>query len=84
MMSLADSVMYALVLSAIGLRPLAVTTNLSINFLRKPQPADLIAEARTLKLGKALAVSDVLIRSDGEAEPCAHAVVSYSIPPKPD
>jgi len=82
MMSLADSAMYALVLSAIGLVPLAVTTNLSINFLRKPQPAALIAEARMLKLGRALAVGDVVIRSDGETEPCAHAVVTYSIPPK--
>jgi len=83
MMSLADTAAYVLVLSAIGLQPLSVTTNLSINFLRKPAPKDLIAEARLLKLGKALAVSDVLIRSDGEAEAVAHAVVTYSIPPKP-
>jgi uncharacterized protein (TIGR00369 family) len=82
MMGLADTVVYALVFSAVGLEPLAVTTNLSINFLRKPKPADLIAEARTLKQGKALLVADVLIRSDGETEPCAHAVVTYSIPPK--
>lgn len=82
MMGLADTAMYALVLSAIGFEPLAVTTNLSINFLRKPAPADLIAEARLLKLGRALAVADVTIRSDGTIEPCAHAVVTYSIPPQ--
>lgn len=82
MMSLADTAMYALVLSAIGRVPLAVTTNLSINFLRKPPPADLVAEARMLKLGKALAVGDVLIRSEGEEAACAHAVVTYSIPPR--
>lgn len=82
MMSLADSVMYALVLSAIGRVPLAVTTNLSINFLRKPEPADLIAEARMLKLGRSLAVGDVVIRSDGRDDVVAHAVVTYSIPQK--
>lgn len=82
MMALADTVVYALIFSAIGLSPLSVTTNLSINFLRKPKPADLVAEARLLKLGKALLVADVFIHSDGEDEPCAHAVVTYSIPPR--
>ncbi len=82
MMTLADLAMYALVLSAVGLKPLAVTTNLSINFLRKPAPGDLIAEARMLKLGKALAVGEVSIRGDGAADVCAHAVVTYSIPPR--
>jgi uncharacterized protein (TIGR00369 family) len=83
MMSLADTAVYALIFSAIGLEPLAVTTNLSINFLRKPRPADLVAEARTLKRGKALFVADVFIRQDEDVDPCAHAVVTYSIPPRP-
>jgi uncharacterized protein (TIGR00369 family) len=82
MMALADTTMYALVLSAIGKVPLAVTTNLSINFLRKPQPRDLIAEGRMLKLGKALAVGDIIIRSEGSEDVVAHAVVTYSIPPR--
>lgn len=82
MMGLADTAMYALVLSAIGFQPLAVTTQLSINFLSKPRPADLTAEARLLKLGKLLATGDVFIRSDGNAEPCAHAVVTYALPPR--
>lgn len=82
MMALTDTTVYALIFSAIGLEPLAVTTNLNINFLRKPKPADLVAEARTLKRGKALFVADVFIRSEGEREPCAHAVVTYSIPPR--
>lgn len=81
MMMLADFAMYALLLSAIGLVPLAVTTNLSIQFLRKPPPADLVAEARMLKLGRSLAVGDVLLRSHGAEAPCAHAVVTYAIPP---
>ncbi len=82
MMALADSAMYALVLSAIGFQPMAVTTNLSMNFLRMPGRADLVAEARMLKRGKSLAVGDVFIRAEGDSAPCAHAVVTYSIPPQ--
>ncbi len=65
MMALADFTMYLAVLSAIGWVPLAVTTNLSINFLKKPAPRDLLAEARLIKLGKRLAVGEIGIRSDG-------------------
>ena len=59
MMELGDFAMYVAVLSAIGAQPLAVTTNLNINFLRKPDPADLLAEARLMKIGKRLAVGEV-------------------------
>ncbi|MNT73550.1 hypothetical protein D3C72_2122700 [compost metagenome] len=61
---------------------LAVTTNLNINFLRKPPPADIIAEGRILKLGQRLAVGEVLLYSDGAAEPVAHVSGTYSIPPR--
>jgi len=80
MMSLADFAMYVAVLSAIGWVPLAVTTNLNINFLKKPEARDLLAEARLIKLGKRLAVGDIGIRSDGENELVAHATSTYSIP----
>jgi acyl-coenzyme A thioesterase PaaI-like protein len=62
--------------------PLAVTTNLTINFLRKPERADLIAETRLLKLGRRLAVGEVAIYSEGVAEPVAHVTSTYSIPPR--
>ncbi len=65
MMELADFAMYVAVFSAVGPQPLAVTTNLNINFLRKPARADLIAEARLMKVGKRLAVGEVTIYSDG-------------------
>src|SRR6266849_5083825 len=81
MMALADFAMYVAVLAAIGPVPLAVTTNLNINFLRKPARCDLVAEARLLKLGKRLAVGEVTIRSDGEEAPVAHVTSTYSIPP---
>jgi len=84
MMALADAAMYALVLSHIGPVELAVTTNLSINFLRKPLPGDVMAEARMLKLGKRLAVGEVSLYSDGDTngEPVAHVTATYSIPPQ--
>jgi len=80
MMELADFAMYVAVFSAIGPQPLAVTTNLNINFLRKPTRADLIAEARLMKVGKRLVVGEVEIYSDGMAEPVAHVTSTYSIP----
>ena len=63
MMGLTDFAMYVAILASIGPVPLAVTTNLNINFLRKPAPRDLIAEARLIKLGKRLAVGEVEIYS---------------------
>src|ERR1041384_4050612 len=80
MMALADFALYVAVFSAIGPEPLAVTTNLNINFLRKPAQADLIAEARLMKVGKRLAVGEVTIYSAGEDEPVAHVTSTYSIP----
>jgi uncharacterized protein (TIGR00369 family) len=80
MMALADFTMYLAVLSAIGWVPLAVTTNLSINFLKRPGARDLIAEARLFKLGKRLAVGEVDLRSDGDDDLVAHVTSTYSIP----
>jgi uncharacterized protein (TIGR00369 family) len=81
MMGLADYALYAVVLSAIGQVELAVTTNLSINFLRKPGPAPLLAEGKLLKLGKRLAIGEVEMFSEGDPELVAHVVGTYSIPP---
>ena len=80
MMELADFAMYVAVFSAVGAQPLAVTTNLNINFLRKPAQADLLADAKLLKVGKRLAVGEVAIYSDGSDEPVAHVTSTYSIP----
>jgi len=82
MMALADFAMYVAVLAAIGPVPLAVTINLNINFLRRPAPGDLVAEARLLKLGKRLATGEITICSHDETEPVAHATSTYSIPPE--
>jgi uncharacterized protein (TIGR00369 family) len=81
LMTIADTAMYYLVLAMVGPVALALTTNLSINFLRAPKPAPIIAEAEMLKLGKRLAVGQVTIYSEGTSGPIAHATVTYSIPP---
>jgi len=81
MMGMTDFAMYVAILASIGPVPLAVTTSLNINFLRKPEQRDLVAEARLIKLGKRLAVGDIAIRQEGEAELSAHATSTYSIPP---
>jgi len=81
MMALADFTMYALVLGMIGPVPLAVTTSLNINFLRRPGRADVLAEACILKLGQRLAVGEVNLASAGSDDPVAHVTATYSIPP---
>jgi len=81
MFTVADVVLYVAVLSRIGLVPLAVTTDISIHFLRKPVAnAALRGECRLIKLGRTLATGDVLIYSEGMDDPVAHAVGSYAIP----
>ena len=81
MMTLADCVMYGVVLSAIGRVELAVTTNFNINFLYRPAKADLVAHGRLLKLGRRLAVIEVTLTSEAQNEPVAHVTGTYSIPP---
>ncbi|MBM3643894.1 MAG: PaaI family thioesterase [Alphaproteobacteria bacterium] len=75
-----DCAFYLLIMGRIGPVALAVTTNLNINFMRKPEPVDVLAEARLLKLGRTLAVGDVTLFSDGKADPVAHATITYAIP----
>ncbi len=82
MFALADCAYYMATLALIGRQALAVTTNVAIDFMRKPGPGDLVAEARVLKLGRSLSVGDVLIFSDGVADAVARASLTYSIPPR--
>jgi uncharacterized protein (TIGR00369 family) len=78
---LSDLAAYAVILAHIGRVALAVTTNLNINFLKKPQPGPLDATAMILKLGKRLVVTDISIRDSG-GDLVAHATATYSIPPQ--
>lgn len=83
MFALADVSMYMVVLAMIGPVTLAVTTNCSIDFMRKPTAGvDLLAQARIYKLGRSLAVGDVLIHSQGMEAPVARASLTYALPPR--
>ena len=79
---LADFAMYVAVLAAIGPVPLAVTINLSINFLRKPLQRDLTAELGCLRSANGWRPGEVTIRCLGVDGPVAHVTSTYSIPPR--
>lgn len=82
MFALADVSIYLAILAMVGPKALAVTTNCSIDFMRKPASGvDMIAHARLLKLGRVLAVGEVLMYSEGMADPVARASLTYSLPP---
>lgn len=83
MFALCDVGVYLAILSRVGIESLAVTTSCSMDFMRRPKSGtDLLAEVRVLKLGRVLAVADVLIRSEGDGAPVARASMTYSRPPK--
>jgi acyl-coenzyme A thioesterase PaaI-like protein len=83
LMSVADVALYVAILGEIGIVPLAVTTSLTINFLRKPSSqAHIIGQCKLIKVGRSLAVGEVSLYSEGSSELVAHVVGTYSIPPK--
>jgi uncharacterized protein (TIGR00369 family) len=82
LMMLADVSVYVALLASIGWEPLAVTTNLNINFLKRPLLGVLLSDCRLIKLGRLLVVGEVTIRSEGDDDMVAHATSTYSIPPR--
>jgi len=84
LMALADLTAWSAVLARIGPVALSVTTSLHIDFLRRPELVDVIAEGRLLKLGRRLAVIQVSMRSADATDLLAQAQVTYSIPPTGD
>jgi len=81
MFALADVGLYVVILAHIGPVGLAVTTNMTINFLNRPNPQALIAECQLLKMGKRLAVGEVRLFTEDDNSLVAHATGTYSIPP---
>jgi acyl-coenzyme A thioesterase PaaI-like protein len=80
--AIADSGLYVAILGEIGIVPLAVTTNMNMNFLNKPSSTkDIIAKCKLIKVGRNLIVGEVYLYSEGNESPIAHAVGTYSIPP---
>lgn len=81
--SLVDCTAYMAILAKLGKEALAVTTNCSIDFMRKPSgKADLIANCEILKFGKTLVVADAKVYSEDTEKPVARASITYSIPPR--
>ena len=80
LMTVADVALYVAILGEIGIVPLTVTTNLSINFMRKPS-ADraIVGVCKLMKLGRTLAVGEVSLYSEGLPEPVAHVVGTFAI-----
>src|SRR4051794_2187546 len=83
LMTLADTVAYSAVVARIGPEPLTVTSHLSIDFLRKPPPADLRATGELLKAGRRQAVVSIRIFSAADDELVAYSTATYAIPSKP-
>jgi uncharacterized protein (TIGR00369 family) len=81
LMELTDIAAYMCVMAPVGPVALAVTTSLTIHFLRKPKLEDVVAHARALKRGRRLCVVEVTLRTPGEDDPVAHATVTYAMPP---
>jgi uncharacterized protein (TIGR00369 family) len=81
LMAVADHATYAALLATIGLVPLAVTSHLSIVFLRRPSAGRaIVGDAELLKVGRRLAFADVRLLSEGDEQPVAQASVTYAIP----
>jgi uncharacterized protein (TIGR00369 family) len=78
MMLIADTAVFAAILSADCEATGAVTSNLNISFLKRPPAKDLLADAELLSLGTRLIVGEVRIHSDGDDQPVAHAMVTYA------
>jgi acyl-coenzyme A thioesterase PaaI-like protein len=81
MFTRADFALYVAIIATLGEVGLdAVTTNLNINFLAKPEPRDLVARVNLIRLGRRLAVGEVQIYSDGAPDMVAHAIGTYALP----
>lgn len=82
MFKLADFSVYTALLGELGEAAIqAVTTSMTINFLTRPQPGDLVAKTRLIKLGRRLAVAEAELYSDGHEDMVAHATSTYALPP---
>ncbi len=81
MFMLADFTIYVALIATLGPPAVAaVTSNLNISFLMRPEPADLIGEAKIIRLGRRLAYAEVSISAAGGSEVLAHATSSYVLP----
>ena len=83
LMTVADVALYAALLGELGLVALAVTSNLSINFLRKPAATkDIVGHCKLVKVGRTLVMGEVMLYSRGDDRPVAQVMGTYALPAK--
>lgn len=81
LMLVADFALYVAILGDLGLVAMAVTTNMTINFFRKPNGMlNIKAVCKLIKVGKTLVTGEVWLYSVGDDEPVAHVIGTYAIP----
>jgi uncharacterized protein (TIGR00369 family) len=81
LMSLADAAIYMAILGQIGLKAMAVTIELKMNFLRPAIGGDVLAQAQVLKVGQRIAYGEVrLFMADARDKLIAHATCTYAMP----
>ena len=79
-MALADHIAYALIFTRMGITPMAVTSNLNIDFLRPLFGDFVVVEGKMIKFGRTLAVASVDIRAEENEKLASHATVTYVLP----
>ena len=79
-MALVDTALYAAVLTRLGLEPMAVTTDLSVRFLRPAPIEALAADATLVRMGRRLAVGEVRVSTVSDGRLVAHATGTYALP----
>ena len=79
-MAAADNVAYVAIFTRLGITPMALTSNLTINFLRPCIGNALITEGRIMKIGRTLAVIEAEMRGEGQEKVASHAIVTYHLP----
>lgn len=83
LMLVADFVLYVAIIGHLGLIKMAVTTNMNINFFRKPDGTrDIRAVCKLIKVGRTLVTGEVWLYSVGNEEPVAHVIGTYALPQK--
>ena len=78
--TLADTVLWFLSFTVVGLEPMAVTSDIHLTFLRPATGGDLVARAELIRAGKTRITGQVALWIDGaEDRQVAHAVGSYAL-----
>jgi len=79
LMSFADTAMVIAVASAAGGYFPMTTVDQTIHFMRPAVRADLLAEARVVRMGKTMAYGSIIIRTDNDERPVAMAQTAYAL-----